>query len=110
MRFSVQREDPRLHALVVAFDRDDVPVAETWRSVGETAVELGLLRPSYHTVRELVRVERQRRHARTAARRAALDVLAAAGTSRAVNLPVALDALEYARAKERLVSDRHEPS
>ena len=110
MDFSVPRCDPRLHALVVAFDRDDVPAAETWRLVGEAATELGLPRPSYHTTRELVRAERLRRRARTTARRAALDVLTAAGSSRVVDLPIALDALAHARAKERLVSDRHKPS
>ena len=103
------RADPRLHALVVALDKDGASVAETWRQVGEAAWELGLPRPSYHTVRELVRVERLRRRARTATRAAALDVLLAAGSSRVVDLPVALDALERARAKERLVSDRHKP-
>ena len=110
MDFSVPRRDPRLHALVVGLDRDGAPAAETWRLVGEAAVELGLYRPSYHTIRELVRVERLRRRARTEARRAALDVLVAAGSMRAVDLPIALDALAYAKANERLVSDRHKPS
>jgi hypothetical protein len=110
VRFSLSPNDPRIHALVVALDRDDVPVAGTWRAVGEAAWELGLRRPSYHTVRELVRAERLRRRARTATRRAALDVLTAAGSSRVVDLPIALDALAHARAKERLVSDRHKPS
>ena len=110
MDFSVRRCDPRLRALVVGLDRDDVPAAETWRRVGEAAWELGLPRPSYHTIRELVRIERLRRRARTTTRRAALDVLTAAGSSRVVDLPIALDALAYAQAKERLVSDRHKPS
>ena len=110
MEFAVPRSDPRIHALVVALDRDGAPAAETWRAVGEAASELGLPRPSYHTIRELVRAERLRRRARTATRAAALDVLIAAGSSRVVDLPIALDALEQARAKERLVSDRHKPS
>ena len=105
----MSRSDPRLHALVVGLDRDGVPAAETWRQVGEAAVELGLPRPSYYTIRELVRIERLRRRARTATRRAALDVLTAAGSMRAVDLPIALDALAHARAKEKLVSDRHKP-
>jgi hypothetical protein len=108
--FSVPRCDPRLHALVVALDAECVPAAETWRQVGEVAAELGLPRPSYHTIRELVRAERLRQRARTATRRAALEVLTAAGSARVVDLPIALDALERARAKERLVSDRHKPS
>jgi hypothetical protein len=110
MDFSVPRRDPRLHALVVGFYRDCAPAAETWRLVGEAASELGLPRPSYHTIRELVRAERLRRRARSTTRRAALDVLSAAGSSRVVDLPIALDALARARAKERLVSDRHKPS
>ena len=110
MQFSVPRLDPRIHALVVGLDRDEAPAAETWRKVGEAAQELGLPRPSYHTVRQLVAVERLRRRARTATRRAALEVALAAGTTRVVNFPIALDALALARAREELVSDRHEPS
>ena len=109
MEFAVRRNDARLHALVVGLDRDGAAAAETWRLVGEAAVELGLPRPSYHTIRVLVRTERLRRRARTVARRAALDVLTAAGSSRVVDLPIALDALAHARAKGRLVSDRHKP-
>jgi predicted nucleic acid-binding protein len=110
VQFSVARNDPRLHALVVGFYRDGAPAAATWRQVGDAAQELGLPRPSYHTIRELVRAERDRRRARTAARRAALGVLGATASPRVVDLPIALDALELARAKERLVSDRHKPS
>lgn len=109
MRFASRRLDPRLHALVVAHDRDEQPAAETWRRVGESAEELGLPRPSYHTVRELVRDERLRRRARTATRKAALELLGAVASPRAVELPIALDALAHARAKERLVTDRHKP-
>jgi hypothetical protein len=109
VRFHVSPLDPQLHALVVALDQDDVPVAATWRAVGEAASELGLRRPSYYTVRNLVRAERARRAARTAVRAAALDVLTAVGSSRVVDLPIALDALEVARAKKRLVLDQHKP-
>lgn len=109
MDFATRRNDPRLHALVVALHRDDAPAAETWRQVGEAAWELGLPRPSYHTVRQLVRLERIRRRARTETRAAALKVLTGVASSRVVDLPIALDALERARAKERLVSDRHKP-
>ena len=94
---------------MVALDRDDVSMAATWRAVGDAAWELGLSRPGYHVVRKLVRVERLRRAARTATRAAALDVLLAAGASRVVNVPIALDALERARAKERLVLKQHKP-
>jgi hypothetical protein len=109
MRFCVAASDPRVHALVVALDRDGNSIAETWRAVGDAAWELGLRRPSYFTIRALARAERTRRRARTAARRAALDVLTAATSSRVVDLPVALDALERARARERLVLEQHKP-
>ena len=102
MHFSVPPNDPRIHALVVALDSDDQSVAATWRAVGEAAWELGLRRPGYHAIRALVRAERHRRAARTAVRAAALDAVLAVGSSRVVDLPIALDALEYARAKKRL--------
>ena len=110
MRFTTVREDPRIHALVVGLHADGAPAAETWRRVGEAAEELGFSRPSYHLIRELVRAEERRRRARTATRQAALGVVTALGSSRVVDLPVALDALELARAKERLVSSRHKPA
>jgi len=94
---------------VVALDRNDVSMAATWRAVGEAAWELGLSRPGYHAVRDLVRVERRRRAARTATRAAALNVVGTRGSSRVVDLPIALDALEHARAKERLVLNQHKP-
>jgi hypothetical protein len=109
MRFALTRNDPRVHALVVALDREDEPVAATWRAVGDAAWELGLRRPGYHAVRELVRIERLRRAAGTAVRAAAFETVLALGSSRVVDLPVALDALERARAKERLVLEHHKP-
>ena len=110
MRFAIRREDPRIHALVLGLHADGTPAAATWRAVGEAAVELGIPRPSYHMIRELVRDEERRRRARTATRQAALGVLTAAGSSKVVDVPVALDALAVARSKERLVSDRHKPA
>ena len=109
MRFSLSPNEPRLHALVVALDRGDRSIAATWRAVGEAAWELGLPRPGYHTIRKLVISEGRRRAARTAARAAALDAVLAFGSPRVVDLPIALDALEAARAKERLVLKQHEP-
>ena len=109
MRFALSGSDPRIHALVVGLDRDGVSMAATWRAVGEAAWELGMSRPGYHAIRHLVRIERLRRAARTATRAAALNVLLAAGSSRVVNVPIALDALEFARAKERLVLKQHKP-
>jgi hypothetical protein len=109
MRFALSGNDARIHALVVGLDRDGTPMAATWRAVGEAAEELGLRRPGYHTIRNLVRIERLRRAARTETRAAALDVLLAVGSSRVVNIPIALDALEHARAKQRLVLKQHKP-
>ena len=108
MRFALAGGDPRVHALVVALDRDGVPIAETWRAVGNAAGELNLPRPGYHCIRNLVRIERLRRAARTAVRAAALDVGLGLGSSRVVDLPIALDVLERARAK-RLVLEQHKP-
>ena len=110
MRFTTSRDDPRIHALVVGLHTDGAPAAETWRRVGEAAEELGISRPSYHLIRELVRTEERRRRARTETRHAAVGVLTAVGSSRAVDIPIALDALNRARARERLVSTRHKPS
>ena len=109
MRFALSRNDPRIHALVVALDREDEPVAATWRAVGDAAWKLGLRRPGYHAVRELVRVERLRRAARTAVRAAAFETVLGLGSSRVVDLPIALDALERARARERIVLKHHNP-
>jgi hypothetical protein len=105
----VPSNDPRIRDLVVALDRDDVPIAETWRAVGEAAWKLSLRRPGYHVVRQLVRTERRRRAAHAATREAAIDAVLAIGSSRVVDLPIALDRLEAARARERLVLDQHKP-
>ena len=109
MRFALSPNDRRIHDLVVALDRDDTTAAETWRAVGEAAWRLGLRRPGYHAVRVLVRDERRRRAARAATRAAARDALLAVGSSRVVDLPLALDRYELARAKERLVVKQHKP-
>jgi len=109
VRCALSPNDPRIHALVVALDQEGAPVAATWRAVGEAAWELGLRRPCYSTVRQLVRAERRRRAARTAVRAAAVDAVLAVGSSRVVDLPIALDALEHAKAKARLVLNQHKP-
>ena len=66
MRFAVPPNDSRLVDLVRLLDRDAVPIAQTWRSVGEGAERLGLRRPGYGLVRQLVRIERRRREIRAA--------------------------------------------
>jgi hypothetical protein len=110
VRFSVPSSDPRLHALVVALDDGDFSIATTWRAVGEAAQELGLRRPSYYTVRELVRAERARKEARARVRAAGLGVLTAAASWHVVDLPVAVDAFAAAQAKKKLVLEQHKPS
>ena len=59
-------------------------------------------RPCYYTVRQLVRRERRRRQAQAEVRAAAREAVLAIGSSRVVDLPIALERLELARAKERL--------
>jgi len=109
VRFSLTRNDRRIRDLVVALDRDDVSMAETWRAVGEAAWKLGLRRPGYHVVRRLAGAERARREARRATRRAAADAVLSIGSAYVVRIPQAFERLERARAKERLVLQQHKP-
>jgi hypothetical protein len=71
MRFS-----PRLHPYLVekVWQLDDgrASVAELWRAVGREAHEIGLPAPCYHSVRVVVRRERERRAAQKEAVRVAL--------------------------------------
>src|SRR5918999_708071 len=103
MRFAVPGGDPRFHALVVALDQPDTPIAQTWRAVGEAAWELGLPRPGYHMIRVLTRRVRTLREAKYAVRRAALEVLASFPSPYVVNLRNALGELVDASARRRLV-------
>jgi hypothetical protein len=48
------RISPRLLEAIARFDDRSVPIAETSRRVGREAERLGLPRPSYERVRELV--------------------------------------------------------
>jgi len=64
VRFAVPGNDPRLVELVRRLDRDGASMAETWRAVGGGASRLGLRRPGYGLVRQLVRLERFRRRVR----------------------------------------------
>ena len=72
MRFAA-----RLHPHLVehAWRADDelMPIAEVWRQVGREADAVGLERPGYHAVRELVRHERERRTAQREALLIALE-------------------------------------
>ncbi len=102
MRFAVAADDPRLRELVALVYEGDVAAAEIWRRVGDAAAQTGIRRPSYSTVRRLVRRERRRRQAQAEVRAAAREAVLAIGSSRVVDLPSALEKLELARAKERL--------
>lgn len=70
--------------LSIALDRDDQPVAETWRLVSEAAAQLGLPRPSYPNVRRLVLAERLRGRLRQELRDVVQD---AAGSFAAGRVP-----------------------
>lgn len=109
MRFALSPKDVRIQVLVATLDRAGAPFAETWRSVGEAAEELGFRRPGYHLVRELAGSERRRRTARTETRQAALGVLAAFASPLAVDVRIAAEKLIDTRARERLVLEQHKP-
>jgi hypothetical protein len=51
----------RLIEAIVRFDDTTRPIAETYRRVGAEAVRLGLTRPSYQRIRELVHEVRNMR-------------------------------------------------
>jgi hypothetical protein len=53
--------DRRLRNAARKLDRRDDSMAETWRKVGRMACKLGLPRPSYETIRLIVREHRRRR-------------------------------------------------
>ena len=109
MRFALRANDRRVHDLVVALDVDDVPVAATWRAVGAAAENLGLSRPSYHTVRRIVRAERLRRRRAATVRRATREAAVAFTSPRVADFRFALERLADARRDERLVLLQHKP-
>ena len=109
MRFSVSRHRQLLHDLVVAFDEDGVSMAATWRAVGDAAPKLGLSRPGYHVVRELVRAERERRSARRATQDAVVGLFAALPSALVLDQRRAIERLAEARRQERLVLEQHKP-
>ncbi|MEX2211781.1 MAG: hypothetical protein WD689_08485 [Gaiellaceae bacterium] len=55
------RLSPRLLESIARFDDPGLPIAEVCRRVGEEAARLGLFRPSYERVRELVHAVRHAR-------------------------------------------------
>ena len=98
MRCAISPNDPRVAVLVVELDRDEVPIAQTWRVVGRAAEQLGIKRPSYQHVRRLVRIERRRRQLEARGR----EVLGRAATTLAAGrVPSAVLVLERLRELER---------
>lgn len=61
------RISPKLLEAIVRFDKTSRPIAETSRRVGHEAEQLGLPRPSYERVRELVHMMRRMRRGPTTA-------------------------------------------
>jgi hypothetical protein len=61
------RISPRLLEAIVRLDDRSAPIAETCRRVGGEAEKLGLTRPSYERVRELVHEVRRVRRGPTTA-------------------------------------------
>jgi hypothetical protein len=59
------RISPRLIEAIVRFDDRSTPIAETHRRVGAEAERLGLTRPSYQRIRELVHRSRSIRRGPT---------------------------------------------
>ena len=109
MRFAISRNRVRLHDLVVAFDSDDQPIAETWRAVGEAAWKLGWRRPGYHVVRQVVRSVRAQRAAQADVRTATKQVFASMPSPLVLDQWRAIERLAEARRRERLVLEQHKP-
>jgi hypothetical protein len=61
------RISPKLLEAIVRLDKRTVPIAETCREVGREAERLGLPRPSYERIRELVHQARRIRRGPTTA-------------------------------------------
>lgn len=108
MQFAVAPNESRFRDLVRVLDRDGVPVAETWRAVGEGAERLGLRRPGYGLVRQLVRSERRRRQVR-ADTVAALKEAASGFAAGRVPVRKLIDDLERIGWERGLVFNEHKP-
>ena len=78
----------RLIEAIVRFDDRGRPIAETYRRVGAEAERLGLTRPSYQRIRELVHEARSIRRGPTAG-----DVLRLALAMKAGNPDELIDSL-----------------
>jgi hypothetical protein len=108
VRFAVAANDSRLVDLVRLLDRDEVPVAQTWRAVGEATERLELRRPGYGLVRRLVRLERLRRELR-AQTIEALKTAASGFAAGRVPVRKLIDDLERIGWGRGLVFNEHKP-
>jgi hypothetical protein len=77
MTTAAPRIRPKLLRAIVRLDDRSVPIAEVNRRVGREAEQLGLMRPSYERVRQLVHLARRLEHRRRL--RPVLQLVAAAG-------------------------------
>lgn len=109
MRSAISPNDPRLAALVVALDQEDLPAAETCRRVGAAAEEIGLIRPSYQHVRRIVRVERRRRELRAEARKVLSGAVATSAAGLVPSVVLVLERLRELQLAEELVLQEHMP-
>jgi hypothetical protein len=107
VRFAISPNDPRIAVLVGALDRENVPMAETWRRVSEAGERLGLTRPSYQHVRRLVRIERRRRQVSSEAREVLSDVVATVAGGRVPSAVWTLERLRELEGKSDLVLQEH---
>jgi len=109
MRCAISPNDPRIHDLIRALDRDEQPAAETWRLVAAGAERLGLPRPSYGHVRRLVRVERALRRLRAEAQRIMRDAGVALLAGRVPPVLQVIEEVSEIRSRAELVLQEHKP-
>jgi hypothetical protein len=107
VRSAISPNDPRLAALAAALDREELPVAETWRRVGAAAEQFGLIRPSYQHVRRLVRVERRRRELSAEARRVLSGAVSTSAAGLVPSAVLVLERLRELQLAEELVLQEH---
>ena len=107
MRFAISPNDPRIAVLVVELDRDELPMAQTWRDVAGAAERLGMRRPSYQHVRRLVRIERRRRQLEARGREVLGRAAATMAAGRVPSAVLVLERLRELRGAEELVLQEH---
>lgn len=109
MRCAISPNDPRIHDLIRALDRNEQPAAATWRLVAAAAERLGVPRPSYGHVRRLVRVERALRRLRAEAQRAMTDAGVALLAGRVPPVLRVIEKVSETRSQAELVLQEHKP-